>query len=68
MAQPLLVMILAMNNPRAVAVHEQRLWVAGPSGLFRREEATAVGKLFVWLYEKGFWKDYKGKVETSRSG
>jgi len=49
-------------------VHEQRLWVAGPSGLFRREEATAVGKLFVWLYEKGFWKDYKGKVETSRSG
>jgi len=37
--------------------------VGGASGLFRREEATAVGKLFVWLYEKGFWKDYKGKVE-----
>ena len=37
--------------------------VGGSAGLFRREEAKAVGKLFIWLYkndekkEYGFWKD-----------
>ncbi len=31
--------------------------VGGTIGLFRREEATAVGKLFVWLYKDGFWKN-----------
>lgn len=37
--------------------------VGGASGLFRREEAIAVGKLFVWLCDDGFWRDYQGKVE-----
>ncbi|MBO3842909.1 MAG: ATP-dependent helicase, partial [Candidatus Brockarchaeota archaeon] len=29
--------------------------VGGTVGLFRRDEAQAVGRLFVWAYEKGFW-------------
>ena len=31
--------------------------VGGKAGLFRREEATAVGKLFVWLYDDGYWRE-----------
>ena len=29
--------------------------VGGKVGLFRRPEIQTVGKLFAWLYEKGFW-------------
>ena len=36
--------------------------VGGTIGLFRREEAMAVGKLFTWLYDGGFFKSYKSKV------
>lgn len=31
--------------------------VGGKVGLFRRYEIQAVGKLFAWLFEGGFWKD-----------
>jgi len=37
--------------------------VGGTVGLFKREEAKAVGKLFVWLYEEGFWKDFEETLE-----
>ncbi len=37
--------------------------VGGTIGLFRREEATAVGKLFVWLYDGSSWrKGYRDKI------
>ena len=39
--------------------------VGGTAGLFRREEATAVGKLFTWLYDESFWRDRRGKIEYS---
>lgn len=29
--------------------------VGGTVGLFRRDEAQAVGRLFVWTYDDGFW-------------
>jgi len=29
--------------------------VGGKAGLFRRGEARAVGRLFAWLWEEGFW-------------
>ncbi|AGB05080.1 DNA/RNA helicase, superfamily I [Aciduliprofundum sp. MAR08-339] len=38
--------------------------VGGTIGLFRREEALALGKLFCWLWDEGFWYDYHGKVEN----
>lgn len=31
--------------------------IGGKVGLFRRGEAQAVGMLFAWLYEDGFWVD-----------
>lgn len=31
--------------------------VGGKVGLFRRYEIKAVGKLFAWLFDGGFWKD-----------
>ncbi len=37
--------------------------VSGKSGLFRRGEAVALGKLFSWLSEDGFWSDKEGKLE-----
>ncbi|MEM3795567.1 MAG: ATP-dependent DNA helicase, partial [Thermoprotei archaeon] len=29
--------------------------VGGKVGLFKREEAQALGRIFAWFYEKGFW-------------
>jgi DNA helicase-2/ATP-dependent DNA helicase PcrA len=29
--------------------------VGGKVGLFRREEAQAVGRIFAWFYDEGFW-------------
>jgi len=40
-----------MNNPRAVAVHEQRLWVAGPSGDPSSIWASAVRDYENFVYE-----------------
>ncbi len=37
--------------------------VGGTIGLFRREEATAVGKLFAWLADDGFWKINRKKIK-----
>lgn len=31
--------------------------VGGTIGLFKREEAVAMGKLFAWLYDDGFWRE-----------
>ncbi|NWG03566.1 MAG: ATP-dependent helicase [Syntrophaceae bacterium] len=31
--------------------------VGGKIGLFQRDESQAVGRLFAWLYEWGFWKE-----------
>ena len=47
---------------RAFKEKEIPYLVGGTIGLFRREEATAVGKLFAWLYNGGFFKDYKGNT------
>jgi hypothetical protein len=40
-----------MNNPKAVAVHEQRLWVAGPSGDPSSIWASAVRDYENFVYE-----------------
>jgi DNA helicase-2/ATP-dependent DNA helicase PcrA len=31
--------------------------VGGKVGLFQRDESQAVGRLFAWLYEGGFWRE-----------
>ena len=38
--------------------------VGGKVGLFRRSEILALGKLFAWLYEGGFWKKDKWSSES----
>ena len=31
--------------------------VGGKIGLFKRDEAQTLGRLFAWFYEKGFWME-----------
>lgn len=40
--------------------------VGGRVGLFRRDEAQALGRIFAWFDEKGFWRDnlYGGRMKT----
>jgi len=44
--------------------------VGGKIGLFRRDEAQAVGRLFTWLSDDGFWLDdpynWRGRVEKDK--
>jgi len=44
--------------------------VGGKIGLFRRDEAQAVGRLFAWLSHDGFWLEdpyyWRGKIQGDR--
>jgi DNA helicase-2/ATP-dependent DNA helicase PcrA len=42
--------------------------VGGKVGLFRRSEIQTVGKLFAWLYEKGFWYESQWDREKKEDG
>lgn len=42
--------------------------VGGKVGLFRRPEIQAVGKLFAWLYEKGFWFESQWDRKNKEEG
>ncbi|HEX9430783.1 MAG TPA: ATP-dependent DNA helicase [Candidatus Bathyarchaeia archaeon] len=42
--------------------------VGGKVGLFRKPEAQAVGRIFVWFYEDGFWVEDKWKWDEKVTG
>ena len=59
------------SGPVFIDVFRERgipLMVGGKVGLFRRPEIKAIGKLFVWLYEGGFWKDNRWDKESIECG
>jgi len=54
------------SGPVFIDIFRERgipLMVGGKVGLFRRPEIKAIGKLFVWLYDNGFWKDNRWSKE-----
>lgn len=42
--------------------------VGGKVGLFRRPEIQTMGKLFAWLYDKGFWYESQWDRENKEEG
>lgn len=42
--------------------------VGGKVGLFRRPEVQAVGKLFAWLYDGGFWSENQWQWDSREEG
>jgi len=44
------------------------LIIGGGSGLFRKDEARAVGMLFCWLFERSFWRLDPRKPESTVDG
>ncbi len=45
----------ALPFRRALSAHKVPFIVGGKVGLFRREEAQALGRIFAWLSEECFW-------------
>jgi DNA helicase-2/ATP-dependent DNA helicase PcrA len=42
--------------------------VGGKVGLFKRDEAQALGRIFAWFYERGFWVEDQWKWNQQISG
>lgn len=42
--------------------------VGGKVGLFKRDEAQALGRIFAWFYERGFWVEDQWKWNEQISG
>lgn len=42
---------------KALKDNDMPFIVGGKVGLFKRDEAQAVGRLFAWLYKDGFWQE-----------
>ena len=62
--------VMASADPLIRELKRRRIpyIVGGKVGLFSRDEAQALGKIFAWFYKKGFWLDYSGNQRRIITG